>query len=228
MNTNVFSGGVTADPKVISDKATSVSLAITRPKRDDEDKATVDYLELLYLGEKPAKFAANTLKKGSQIEVEGRLQNDTYTDKDGHSRTKTQLVVATTRFADVKGSSVNRVTLTGGLTNDSKRVSDKLASVHSLAVNRPVASGETDYFDILFLGDKKAQFAEDYLKKGTRILVTGTLQVNSYTDKDGNKRSRVEIVADNTEFIGSRVGTATAATAAVSVTEEDDDDIPFA
>lgn len=225
MNKIVISGGITADAKKVTENLTTASLAVTRAPRNGEEKGTTDYIELLYLG-KQAAWAESYIKKGNQIIVEGRLQNDVYTDKEGKSRTRTQVVVSDTRFADVKANnSVNTVILSGGITADAKRVSDALATSHSLAVNRPVSGeAQTDYFDLLHLGAKRAAFAETYLKKGTRLLVIGSLQMNTYTDKDGVKRTQAQIIAASTEFIGAKV---TATPTVVAVEEDEDDDIPF-
>lgn len=43
-----------------------------------------------------------------------------------------------------------------------------------------------------------------YLKKGNRVAVSGSIQTRSYEDKDGNRRTMTEIVADDVEFINVR------------------------
>jgi len=49
-----------------------------------------------------------------------------------------------------------------------------------------------------------AEFVARYFHKGSMIAVTGTLQQNSYTDKEGNKRTSHEVIADNVNFCGSK------------------------
>lgn len=49
-----------------------------------------------------------------------------------------------------------------------------------------------------------AKFLSQYFQKGNSILVEGRLQTRSYTDKEGNKRTAFEVVADNVHFCGSK------------------------
>lgn len=51
-----------------------------------------------------------------------------------------------------------------------------------------------------------AKFLSTYFQKGRMILVEGRLQMRSYTDKDGNKRTAAEVVADNIYFGDSKNG----------------------
>ena len=48
--------------------------------------------------------------------------------------------------------------------------------------------------------DRQADFVCKYFRKGQLIAVQGSIQTRTYTDKDGNKRKAVEIVADNVHF----------------------------
>ena len=49
-----------------------------------------------------------------------------------------------------------------------------------------------------------AEFISRYFRKGSMIAVEGSIQTNNYTDKDGNKRKQVEVVANNVSFCGSK------------------------
>lgn len=49
-----------------------------------------------------------------------------------------------------------------------------------------------------------AEFIERYFHKGSMIAVEGSIQTENYTDKDGNKRKQVQVVANNVSFCGSR------------------------
>ena len=107
--------------------------------------------------------------------------------------------------------SINQVTLMGNLTRDPElRQTPNGNSVcsFSLALNRSYkdSSGEwqevTDYIDIVAwstLGERIAQ----YLAKGRRCLVVGRLQSRSW-EKDGQKRSKVEVLANDVTFLDSR------------------------
>lgn len=62
---------------------------------------------------------------------------------------------------------------------------------------------ESDFFNCTAFG-KIAEFAGNYLKKGTKIVVTGRLQNNNYTNKEGQKVYNVQIMADEIEFAESK------------------------
>lgn len=149
--------------------------------------------------------------------------------------------------------SVNQVILMGNLTRDPElRTTPSGQSVcsFSLALNRSYKgqNGEwqeaTDFIDIVAwaqLGERVAQ----YLAKGRRVLVQGRLQSRSW-EQDGNKRSKVEVLANDVTFLdgrgadGNGDGMANTAGAASSSKKKDDvviedigdepinlDDIPF-
>ncbi|HIW74653.1 MAG TPA: single-stranded DNA-binding protein [Firmicutes bacterium] len=58
---------------------------------------------------------------------------------------------------------------------------------------------QTDWIDIVAWRNT-AEFVTRYFHKGSMIAVQGSLQTRSYTDRDGNKRTAVEVVADNVFF----------------------------
>jgi single-strand DNA-binding protein len=80
----------------------------------------------------------------------------------------------------------------------------------SLALNRSYkdSSGEwkevTDYVDIVCWGPLAERVAQ-YMSKGRRCLVQGRLQSRSW-EQDGNKRSKVEVLANDVTFLDSRGG----------------------
>ena len=49
-----------------------------------------------------------------------------------------------------------------------------------------------------------AEFVSRYFRKGSMITVEGSIQTSNFTDKDGNKRKQVEVVANNVSFCGSK------------------------
>ncbi len=109
--------------------------------------------------------------------------------------------------------SINQVILMGNLTRDPElrqTPSGQSVCSFSLALNRSYKgqNGEwqeaTDYIDIVAwaaLGERVAQ----YLSKGRRCLVTGRLQSRSW-EQDGQKRSKVEVLANDVTFLDSRGG----------------------
>ena len=62
---------------------------------------------------------------------------------------------------------------------------------------------QADFIDIV-AWRQQAEFVSKYFGKGKLILVEGSIQVRSYTDKNDQKRTAVEIVADNVRFVGSK------------------------
>ncbi len=108
-------------------------------------------------------------------------------------------------------ANINRVVLTGNLTRAPElRGTPSGTSVCSLRVacttRRKDASGEwvdkPNYFDITVWG-RQAENVAQYLEKGRPVAVDGRLEWREWTDKDDNKRSSVEIVADSVQFLGS-------------------------
>src|SRR3982751_896280 len=109
--------------------------------------------------------------------------------------------------------SLNQVTLMGNLTRDPElRQTPNGQNVcsFSLALNRSYkdSSGEwqeaTDYIDIVAWG-LLAERVSQYLTKGRRCLVQGRLQSRSW-EQDGQKRNKVEVLANDVTFLDSRGG----------------------
>ncbi|MDB5164254.1 MAG: putative Single-stranded DNA-binding protein 1 [Candidatus Saccharibacteria bacterium] len=107
--------------------------------------------------------------------------------------------------------SLNQVNLMGNLTRDPElRQTPNGQNVcsFSLALNRSYkdASGEwqeaTDYIDIVAWGPLAERVAQ-YLSRGRRCLVVGRLQSRSW-EQDGQKRSKVEVLANDVTFLDSR------------------------
>lgn len=103
---------------------------------------------------------------------------------------------------------MNKVILMGRLTKDPEtRYSGELAiSRYSIAVDRRIKREKeptADFIDCVAFG-KNGEFAEKYLKKGTKILVTGRIQTGSYTDKNGKKVYTTDIVVEDHEFAESK------------------------
>jgi single-strand DNA-binding protein len=109
--------------------------------------------------------------------------------------------------------SVNQVILLGNLTRDPElrqTPSGQSVCSFSLALNRAYKgqNGEwqeaTDYIDIVAWGPL-AERVSQYLSKGRRALVQGRLQSRSW-EQDGQKRNKVEVLANDVTFVDSRGG----------------------
>ncbi|MBQ7973600.1 MAG: single-stranded DNA-binding protein [Clostridia bacterium] len=100
---------------------------------------------------------------------------------------------------------MNKVFLVGNLTRDPElsTVGTSGASVckFGIAVNRRVGGNqETDFYNITawrMLGENCAKF----IKKGSKVAISGDIQIRNYEDKEGNKRTSVEVTADAVEFL---------------------------
>jgi single-strand DNA-binding protein len=110
-------------------------------------------------------------------------------------------------------ANINRVILTGNLTADpelSTLPSGTSVCKLRLAVNRRYkdsSSGEwtekPNYFDIKVWGAQGENCA-NYLSKGRAVAIDGRLEWSEWEAQDGGKRSKVEVVADTVQFLGSR------------------------
>lgn len=77
---------------------------------------------------------------------------------------------------------------------------------YTLAVDRKVRKeneANADFISCVAFG-KNAEFAERYLKQGTKIVVEGRIQTGNYTNKDGQKVYTTDVVVESTEFAESK------------------------
>lgn len=73
---------------------------------------------------------------------------------------------------------------------------------YTLAVNR-MKKGEADFIPCVAFG-KAADFTEKYFFKGMQVAIIGHLQSGSYTDKNGNKRSTLDVIIESQYFADSK------------------------
>ena len=75
----------------------------------------------------------------------------------------------------------------------------------TIAVDRPKAKDGSKKADFINLvaWEKTAEFAEQYLSKGQRVLIEGRIQTNSY-EKDGEKKYTTDVNVDRIEFADSK------------------------
>ena len=130
----------------------------------------------------------------------------------------------------------NKVILMGNLTRDPElryTPNGTAVATLSLAVNRRYkvneeSREETDFFDIVVFG-KQAENCSEYLKKGRPILVDGRLSQRRWETDEGQKRSKVEVVAFSVQFLGTAKEKSESGGTGDkdSGPEFDDSDIPF-
>ena len=143
---------------------------------------------------------------------------------------------------------INTVVLMGRLTYDPElRTTPNGVSVIQFQVacdrnfQRSGEERKADFIDVT-AWRQTAEFVSRYFRKGSMIAVEGSIQTDNYTDRDGNKRKTVQVVANNVSFCGSKAESNTAsnpvynqpapsyASADNSDFEEiidDEDDLPF-
>ena len=136
---------------------------------------------------------------------------------------------------------MNKVTLIGRLTRDpevkyTQSAEPLVVARFSIAVNKRFkreGEAEADFINCVAFG-KTGEFTSKYFKKGMMIGLVGRLQVSSYTDKDGNKRTSTDVIVEEQYFTGSKAeNTGNAGTPAhednefYKVEEATDDDLPF-
>ena len=130
----------------------------------------------------------------------------------------------------------NLAILTGRLTaNPELKTTPNGISVttFTIAVNRNYRAGEeqeTDFINIV-AWRQTAEFITKYFKKGNLIGIEGAIQTRNYQDKNGNKRTAFEVVANEVHFIESKRNNDTQNQSSDNTddfTELDgDDDLPF-
>lgn len=140
---------------------------------------------------------------------------------------------------------MNRVFLIGNITRDPELAeTNSGVSVcrFSIAVNRGYASSDgerqTDFFNVTSWRGTAENVAK-YCKKGSKVAVSGSIQIRQYDDQQGNKRTAVDIIAQEVEFL-NRVGGSSdydapsapapqrgGKKAAALEAFNDDDDMPF-
>ena len=139
---------------------------------------------------------------------------------------------------------LNTAILMGRLTKDPElRTTQNGTSVTSftVAVDREyVRQGEerqTDFINVV-AWRQTAEFVSRYFQKGSMIAVQGSIQTRNYEDKNGNKRTAVEVIADKVSFCGSKSESGNSAPVDAQANASDytaintndsgeDDDLPF-
>lgn len=137
---------------------------------------------------------------------------------------------------------INNVTLMGRLTYDPELKSTvsgiSVVSFQVASDRQFQAKGEerkADFIDCT-AWRQTAEFISKYFHKGSMIALTGSLQTENYTDKDGNKRKSVTVVVNNVSFCGSKAedeANTTTGSGKMSGYDDfeeivdDDDDLPF-
>ncbi|HAV42481.1 TPA: single-stranded DNA-binding protein [bacterium] len=137
--------------------------------------------------------------------------------------------------------SVNYTIVAGNLTHDPElryTPSGSAVAKFGLAINRvyTTSSGErkeeVDYIPIVVWG-KQAENCSQYLSKGRSVLVEGRLRHRSWETPDGQKRSRIEVMAFRVQFLGGRPSEGEVLAGVKGppgepiITDEEEEEVPF-
>lgn len=131
--------------------------------------------------------------------------------------------------------SYNKAIIIGRTTKDielKQTQSGKSVCSFSVAVDRRYDRDKTDFLNIVAWG-KTAEFVQQYFHKGDQICIDGRVETRSYEDKNGSKRTAVEIIAETVFFVGGKTNTAGGENAAqgdlggFSEVDEGGEDLPF-
>ena len=140
--------------------------------------------------------------------------------------------------------SINSVNISGNLTRDAelRRANNGTAIASmSVAVNDRAKNPQTgewedrpNFVDVTLFGTRAEKLAQ-YLVKGTKVTINGRLRYNTW-EKDGQKRSKLDVICENLEFMSRSDNAAAAKPAAPSpaaapvyepADDSYDDDLPF-
>ena len=104
---------------------------------------------------------------------------------------------------------MNKTILLGRLTRDPECTTSASGTVcarFSIAVDRKFkreGDPTADFFNCVSFG-KQGEFVEKYLKKGTKVVIVGHLQNDTYTNKEGVKTTTTKVYTDEIEFAESK------------------------
>ena len=130
--------------------------------------------------------------------------------------------------------SINRVAISGNLTREPElrstssgmqvlsfgmAVNDRAKDANGEWVDRP------NFIDCTMFG-ARAEAVSRYISKGSKVAVEGKLRWSQW-EKDGQKRSKIEVIVDEIEFMSRREDVAQQQSAAAPVPDVYDEDIPF-
>lgn len=131
---------------------------------------------------------------------------------------------------------LNRAVIMGRLVADPETRTvgnDTMVTTFRVAVDRDFKNKQTGEREADFINvvawRQAAEFVSRYFTKGRYIVVDGRLQSRNYNDRDGNRRSTTELVAEHVHFGGDEKAGNSSAPNTVKFQEYDDDDgdLPF-
>ena len=96
----------------------------------------------------------------------------------------------------------------GRVCKDTELNTSGKVATNCIAVDRALKDKDgnkvTDFINLRWLGEKQAKFAQNYIQKGTKIGVSGSLCIDNYKDKDGNSKQSVYVSVQDIDFCESK------------------------
>lgn len=123
---------------------------------------------------------------------------------------------------------MNKVFLIGNLTRDPELTTTTngiQVCKYSIAVTRRFSQSETDFFNIV-VWRAPAENCYKYLKKGSKVAIIGSIQNRNYEDANGVRKYLTEIVAEEVQFLSSKI-TTDEDKGISDLQPVDDDSVPF-
>jgi single-strand DNA-binding protein len=132
-------------------------------------------------------------------------------------------------------ASFNKVVLMGNLTRDPEvrqlasgtAVGDLGVAINERYKDKDGAWQEKPVFVDVTAWGKTAENCDKYLNKGSAVLIEGRLQFDQWETDDGQKRSKLKVVADNVQFIGGKSKSKDGPAYKVVSKDDPDDDLPY-
>jgi single-strand DNA-binding protein len=221
-NSVTLAGNIANEPELrFTNGGTPVCNFVLAVNRRRSASGKADFIHVAVFGN-DGESVANYKAKGHGIKVQGRADYQEYTAQDG-SGAKRQAVKVIADKGGVtflpQGSaiSINHVELMGNLTRDPEllKVGDDIDKANfGIAVDglprKGEANGESDtnYFNAVAWRGLAGVVAE-YKQKGDMVHILGRLTYSQW-EKEGKKRSKIEVTAEDIQFLPTRRGAASA------------------
>lgn len=101
---------------------------------------------------------------------------------------------------------MNQITIVGNVGSDPEISTStngiKIAKYSIAVTKKSKDEKKTTWFRIIQFR-YSAEFAENYIKKGMKILIVGEIEIDEYIDKDGNKQKSIQIIGDKCEIMSN-------------------------
>ena len=247
-NSVTLAGNIANEPELrFTNSGTPVCNFVLAVNRRRSASGKADFIPVAVFGN-GGETVANYKAKGHGIKVQGRVDYQEYTAQDGSKRQAIKVIAnkgGVTFLPQGSAISINHVELMGNLTRDPEllKVGDDIDKANfGIAVDglaRENDESDTNYFNAVAWRGLAGVVAE-YKQKGDMVHILGRLSYSQW-EKEGKKRSKIEVTTEDIQFLPTKRGAASAngsesqaAVPAGGVPEETDDvdlesydDIPF-